>query len=160
MSLRTWKKEFYPKAPTKRMTELQAIEHSLQKWKGLRKANLKKHGVFQDGANVWENGAFDDWITANRDTFVFDSKSCALCVKHFLNPKESSCEKCPLAALHGGTTCMDMDSVYENSVENENPSSMIESLMKLQKLYSKTKRKTAASVKTKTPKRPSASKSV
>lgn len=47
MSIKTWKEEFYPVKPRKSMTTKEAIEHSLRKWEGLRKSNLKKHGLEQ-----------------------------------------------------------------------------------------------------------------
>ena len=50
MSLKTWKKEFYPKEAIDAIkTELMATKHSLRKWRGLTKANLKKHGLVQTG---------------------------------------------------------------------------------------------------------------
>ena len=35
MSLQTWMDEFYPTPAQKFPTELEAVEHSLSKWKGL-----------------------------------------------------------------------------------------------------------------------------
>lgn len=38
MSLKTGKEEFYPVAPSEKMTKIVAIEHSILKWTGLSKA--------------------------------------------------------------------------------------------------------------------------
>jgi len=45
MTIKTWKEEFYKVKPSKRMSKVEAIQHSLLKWQGLTKSNLKKHGV-------------------------------------------------------------------------------------------------------------------
>ena len=47
MSLKTWKKEFYPQS-AKRTKQSEAVEHSLHKWRGILPANLKKHGLNRD----------------------------------------------------------------------------------------------------------------
>lgn len=91
MSLKTWKKEFYPKNPSKRMTKLEAVQHSLRKWQGITEKNLGKH-------NVWGNTTLYDG--ESDDELDLDAKSCALCVKYY--PKEESildnlpCVGCPL----------------------------------------------------------------
>ena len=46
MSLKTWKKEFYPISASRvRKDAIAAIEHSLRKWRGLTKDQMKRHGV-------------------------------------------------------------------------------------------------------------------
>ncbi len=91
MSLITWKKEFYSR-PLKKFTRLQAIEHSLRKWEGLTRANLKKHGVepLSFIAKV---------ITDGEDTLRIDTTTCALCHKYqYTQPKGNfdECAACPL----------------------------------------------------------------
>ena len=72
MSLKTWKKEFYPPIGECIGSEVEAIEHELTKWYGFLKKNLKKHKV--------------SYYT------VFDeTTACALCkVYHY------GCSDCPL----------------------------------------------------------------
>jgi hypothetical protein len=89
MSMKSWKKEFYP-IEAKDCPEKDALQHSLQKWKGLRKENLDKHGVNLDFYAVFVKG--------KKGSVTIDSDSCALCVHH---RKLSSiglidCSKCPL----------------------------------------------------------------
>lgn len=43
MSLITWKAKFYPEPANARMSKRDALLHSLRKWEGLTKENLKKH---------------------------------------------------------------------------------------------------------------------
>lgn len=106
MSFATWKKEFYPVKPSKRMTTIQAIEHSIQKWEGLRKENLDKHDVRLDYSmrNVVGEG---------REHLDIDTKSCALCVKFMREDTYDDkgiyigepCQNCPLYISRGGYPC-------------------------------------------------------
>ena len=82
MSIKTWKKEFYPVSATSRMSKKAAIEHSIKKWEGLLPENLKKHVVISKYGDI-----HDDEIN-----FEISDQSCALCQKYFLE----CCIKCPL----------------------------------------------------------------
>lgn len=52
MSLKTWKKEFYPTKPSHKWTWLECIEHSLRKWRGATEENCQKHNVEFSGFAV------------------------------------------------------------------------------------------------------------
>jgi len=98
VSLATWKAEFYPK-PANRVAKKDALAHSLQKWKGLTKAALKRHGL-----TVW-GGSISDGV----DCMFVGDEACALCV-HYLSKDVTSddrvaCEACPLAKSRAGTSC-------------------------------------------------------
>jgi len=83
MSLKTWKKEFYP-IPADKCPKSKAIAHSLQKWTGALKKNLKKHGCFIAATSV------DD----DDDRLLFGIDTCAAC-QHYLHG-DRDCSECPL----------------------------------------------------------------
>ena len=85
MSIKTWKAEFYPTKPTKRMSKKDAILHSLRKWEGLTKENLDKHGLDIICGNLYDE---------NDDEFEINSDTCSLCVKYWHG--EDECATCPL----------------------------------------------------------------
>lgn len=74
MSIKTWMREFYEELPDclARWYWRQAIEHSLRKWEGFKKANLQKHGCRWDDAG---NSRIQDEVD---DVFYVDGDSCAL----------------------------------------------------------------------------------
>ena len=116
MSLETWKQEFYSQPAADVKPEL-AVDHSLQKWIGLRSGNLKKHGV----AILAEGSVYDPKDPACR--INIDADSCALCI-HF-----RGCPRCPLfAALN--RSCDGDDSVYLHWIRTRNPEPMIAALQK------------------------------
>lgn len=95
MSLKTWKKEFYPKEAIDAIkTELMATKHSLRKWRGLTKANLKKHGLVQTGDFIHKKNNFIEKL-------CIDDSSCALCCFN----EDSSCEPCILYKVRGKESC-------------------------------------------------------
>jgi hypothetical protein len=122
MSLKTWKKEFYPVEPKKRMTKKQAIEHSLRKWTGLLPSNLVKHGVYKMSKYIqgFENST---------DDLRIDGNSCALCVKYI--EAKDNCEACPLAKYLGHPCDMEEEYPYTLWLDSENPKPMIKALKKL-----------------------------
>jgi hypothetical protein len=94
MSKKSWKEEFYPVAISKVKSEIDSIKHSLQKWIGLRKKNLKKHGI-EEGSN---NYAYAYWYP-----IWIDMTTCALCrnfccEEEYFNSKNNKggCSACPL----------------------------------------------------------------
>ena len=125
MSLQTWKQEFFPIEPSKRMTKKQAINHSILKWTGLTKGNLKKHGVVQNGNEIrygW------DWMDIT-------SGSCALCVKYLDGEwvdQLGACKRCPLAQ-HLGHPCEGVGSnrPYSKWLDTGNANPMIKALKAL-----------------------------
>lgn len=124
MSLQSWKDEFYPKEPTKRMTKVAALKHSIQKWTGLLPKNLEKHGLEKVGRWISEkeNAALD---------FFIDSNTCALCVR-FLNENpngdEHECKKCPLFKSYITHPCEGEGSKYAAWIRRENPRPMLRAL--------------------------------
>ena len=86
MSLNTWKDEFlgeeYPSDP------LGALDHSIKKWEGLSKENLRKHNLVQLGTFIEErsNPSINERIGAS---------NCALCI-HFMFEGISECVNCPI----------------------------------------------------------------
>lgn len=96
MSLETWKKEFYP-VEAKGVSKEDAIEHSLQKWKGLSEKNLKKHGLVQELCFIEEEGS--------SLCMELGGESCALCWHDLHNTNKNYCGACPLAIARGGISC-------------------------------------------------------
>lgn len=126
MSLKTWKAEFYPVAPKKSMTTKEAIEHSLAKWIGLRKKNLKKHGIT---VGFFRDAMFDD---SSAKGFEINGSTCALCKKFYNHDAENECEKCPLFSVLG-KACDDGDnddSPFYLWMLEKKPEPMIKALKK------------------------------
>ena len=136
MSLKTWKAEFYPKPPRKRMTKREAIEHSLRKWKGLRGKALQRHKVAISVDAVIDARDLD-LVVREQDCLEIDMDSCALCAKYFneegysfLSEEDSSCDKCPLAKLLG-TSCDNRGGPYRTWRDTGDPEPMIRALKAL-----------------------------
>lgn len=131
MSLKAWKKEFYS-TPADKVSKKNAVAHSLKKWQGLTKANLKKHGVRHD---------IDDCgIEADKYTLSIDCGTCALCKHHY--DDLTQCATCPLAIVRGKVRC---DSITDSEAispfscwrSDFNPAPMIRWLKKALKAESK-----------------------
>lgn len=89
MSIQSWAREFYPK-PAKEIAskdgdDLSLVNHSIQKWKGLNKATLKKHNLVLSGQDICEQNK-------GEGMFTIDSDSCALCRVY----EDENCRECPL----------------------------------------------------------------
>lgn len=124
MSFATWKKEFYPCVPDPKWDDIKCLEHSIQKWIGLRPENLDKHGVIFDWMGVHER--------ANSISLEIAFSSCACCIRaeatheaHIADTcshveteegcndcepltghaHEQYCEYCPLYQSRGGFAC-------------------------------------------------------
>ena len=116
MSLESWKQEFYP-VEARDVLKASAIGHSLQKWKGLRSENIRKHEV---PVRSWRN-----------NNFVCGA-SCALCT-HYLEPARPPlprCTECPLYKLRGGYPCdfetpSEILSPYSAWTDDSDPEPMI-----------------------------------
>jgi hypothetical protein len=119
--LKAWKKEFYPTRADTRMSKIDAVRHSLRKWKGLLPENLDRYD-----------------LTANFIDFALpvNGDSCALCQKYYdtsFPNDESRCQKCPLAQVLG-QRCDYRDDEYTSPWHSfslgKNPVPMIEALEK------------------------------
>jgi len=124
MSFKTWKAEFYPKPPNKRTTAVEATKHSLRKWEGALKKNLKKHSVrFEDGA-----------VQDDDDFLAFDGSSCALCLRFYADLDSEPCMRCPLFKVVGyGCGCGEESDIYIDATEG-NPKFMVAALRKALRL--------------------------
>jgi len=133
MSLQTWMDEFYPTPTRKFPTELEAVEHSLRKWKGLTKENLKKHHVIKSGSLLRDDAY---------ERFFIDSTTCALCQQHTENSEDfADCDKCILKKVNvsefdgqhyrcDATLLEKGVGIYQEFVSYGNPQPMIELLEK------------------------------
>lgn len=118
MSLRTWKKEFYPESAKKAAKRGvgAAIEHSLRKWQGATEENAERHGVSIRG------GA--PGIAGKYGKLIFDCTTCALCSLFY----EDGCKGCPLVH-EDGSRCYSMDRGFSNFADMDlGPDLMIHEL--------------------------------
>jgi len=130
MSMKSWKEEFYPVRPSKKMSKLKAIQHSLTKWEGLLQKNLKKHkvrvAIFWDLVDTHENSE------ESPEYFMIDADSCALCVKYM---DEDSmvhlCISCPLYNTLGKCCgAGEPDDPFTRWKDESDPKPMIKALKK------------------------------
>lgn len=117
MSLKSWLDEFYP-VPASKVSKEDALEHSIQKWKGLLPDNLKKHNVAYRGEEILSCD-----ITDIVQSFMFTASSCALC-KHWYDG-DSGCPECPLVKA-GHICCEEFGSAWRDRYNN--PARMIAEL--------------------------------
>lgn len=125
--IESWKKEFYPK-PAHRTAKKHAVSHSLQKWMGFTRKNLKKHGL-------------DISLIVN--SFDVNSETCALC-HHYID--NDACSNCPLYQVREETRCdwmMPNESLspYNSFISNSDPLPMIKWLRRALKHEQKNKSK-------------------
>lgn len=127
MSLKTWKKEFYP------ITALQAkrtldvvglVEHAIQKWTGLKKSNLQKHDGYKADSMYWVNFGEGSYLDVTTET-------CSLCREFW----QEFCTGCPLYESRGQARCdqqldKEKDSPYGTWMDTGSPSSMLKALRK------------------------------
>lgn len=111
MSDKSWIEEYYPVLVSK-VKECNALQHSLQKWIGLRQENLAKHGI-------------------KNPPIAVGSGTCALC-RHYAT---DGCSQCPLAQSRNGTPCdsaTDDEEVspYRAYTREDGPEEMIIALYK------------------------------
>lgn len=133
MSLQTWMDEFYPTPAQKFPTELEAVEHSLRKWKGLTQENLDKHAMRRFKWSIGESV---------EKSLIIDSTTCALCQQHYdAYSNIADCDKCVLKKVNVSVEngeqyscdqCMpeDSESKYKIFLYEANPQPMIELLEK------------------------------
>lgn len=129
MSLNIWKKKFYPKEPIKNISNKVAIDHSIQKWIGLKKENLFKHDL-----KKFDNESWIDDKSGENPTFDIDGSTCALCIRNTYNDI-IDCTNCPLFIARGNVQCdearIDEElSPFDNWRINSDPESMLAWLYK------------------------------
>ena len=108
MSVESWKAEFYPTKAREVKTALEAIEHSLRKWRGAKAEALARHKVAYAGHQVYDQ----------EDNFEFDWGSCALCQVFLLKTRD--CKGCPLLK-ETCRSCGMIRSVYELGADDPRP---------------------------------------
>jgi hypothetical protein len=128
MSLRSWKKEFYPISAVKaaRGTMLESLQHCLCKWTGLRPDALTRHKLKLDYGG----------ISDGTSEFDFDFESCALCVRFHDEDQDSvDCDRCPLFAVRKCTCDVPIRgeeySPYRTGIYNDDPEPMIRLIEKV-----------------------------
>jgi hypothetical protein len=142
MSLSTWKKEFYPISASK-CSKKNAAAHSLKKWEGLIKKNLKKHSLAIDPPELYDPKNEENSYSEN--CFEFNETTCSLCVKYYSDENWSpdnddlSCKKCPLYKVLGNMSCTERGQPYYTFTDTGNPVPMINALKKVVNLEKKHK---------------------
>lgn len=127
MSLASWMAEFYP-IPADKVPIEQAVSHSLQKWIGLRQANLENHDCKINRNNsVCEVGTEYD---RHSEVLEIQGSSCSLCHHHRIR---LSCKTCPLYQHLGGRQCDNeqlngTSSAFDSWQYDTNPEPMIKAL--------------------------------
>ena len=139
MSLKTWKKEFYPKS-AKRTKISEAVEHSLQKWRGILPDNLKKHGLERDINRIDEVAPPADRYGSlylrpyvnNRPDFRLDDETCSLCVWYYNDDASDECSSCATCPLFKATgkSCADGESLYSEAIYDGKVNRMVKALAK------------------------------
>lgn len=114
MTMETWKAEFYPVPADTPMTDIEALEFSIQKWKGYRKENLDRHGLEVDpycNADIVQldynerlSGQLGRPAYRKVAYFSFNSDTCPLC--HIFLYANNNCSACVITkqlgmACHG-----------------------------------------------------------
>jgi len=126
MSIQSWKKEFYPVDASKcRKSILKALKHTLLKYTGTLKKNLKKHDIEKEKGS----GRLFDCRGMSYGKFGFGEDTCALCPNNF-----PDCSTCIL--YKSGNGCLedyDEDKInpYRFFVSDSDPKPMIRILKKL-----------------------------
>ena len=97
MSLKSWMKEFYPTEAFSKKALAEPVTHSLRKWKGLTKTNLRKPGLVKnpDDDFIYKD---DNAVLDQRDRFDIDAENCACCMRY--DPNNQDCDDCPLMQFH------------------------------------------------------------
>ena len=123
MSLDTWKEEFYPVTALDLVmdgaSKLELIRHSLKKWRGLTKENLKKHDIAYASSRIF----------CKDGTLEINSQTCALCMKH-----QFTCEGCPFEKLRE-TDSEPCNLQYREFLKRQDPVPMIEALEQLEQMW-------------------------
>lgn len=96
MSFKEWKEKYYPVAAeeiaiTKGVGPIKLIQHSLQKWKGLRLSELEKYDLL----------SAPKWIHCEMTLkkLSISDESCSLCQKYYSSRMQ--CHNCPIYKAMG-----------------------------------------------------------
>lgn len=138
MSISSWIKEFY-RVPADEVKPENAAAHSLRKWTGLLKSNLKKHKLGHNSGNYLFNHSYSSGD--GKAVFEVSYDTCALCQ----NAKDAYgtvvCHTCPLYEIQGNEGCgVRTGDPFQVWYDNSNPRPMIANLKKLVKLQQKAKK--------------------
>jgi hypothetical protein len=122
MSIESWTAQYY-KRPAKAAatSPLDAVKHSLKKWKGLKAKNRREHDLVVKNHKIYDGDG---------DSLSIDGSTCALCV---LMKRENSfipdCDNCPITKATGKACCGgDSDDPYNTWTFSGNPKPMIKVL--------------------------------
>lgn len=122
MGIESWKDEFYSEDASEYADkpEIEAVRHSLKKWRGLRLENKNKHGVY----------LFKSVLTdADNGKLHINAGSCALCMRDETQQKGTQYDSCDLCILQKlGDCCDNENSSYDHFIKTSDPEPMIESL--------------------------------
>jgi len=115
-----WLKKYYPvEAETlANASDIECVQHSLNKWRGLTKDVLEKYGLVSD----------ESLIEGDNFSFYIDDDSCALCVKYLV--QEVMCTGCPLSKQLGKPCDANYIAPYSIFIRTGNPLLMIKALEK------------------------------
>ena len=102
MSKHPWLEAHYPQhAEECTDSELEAVEHAILKFEGLKPEVLKEHGLYLENCHVMtqEDEDSDDIL------LHYSSTSCALCHRHRDEDGHLKCNECILSELRNGYAC-------------------------------------------------------
>lgn len=101
MSLTTWKAEFYPCSAHAMETAspVDVVQHSLNKWRGMRIENLTRHGC--------KSTTYRDVSDSEGYILIISGSSCSLCQAYLGKEGDdgSRCSKCPLCVVRDSRPC-------------------------------------------------------
>lgn len=135
--MKTWLEIYYPECADE-TKKIDAIRHSLRKWIGLKKENLRRFNVSLSevdySAHVFKPKDADP--ESRMILLEIDSESCALCFWYYkerfsIINGEHPCSACPLFDPINEKSCSDLHSPYYVFAETRDPSDMIKALRKI-----------------------------
>jgi hypothetical protein len=118
-----WKEKYYNidgREPSDeyflKMTDEEALRHSIRKWEGARAENLAPLGLkYIDRKIEYKDTIFE----GEGGYFHFFGDSCALCHKY--EWLEDNCDNCPLVRTHTGYECDQENSPWRKSKHYPEP---------------------------------------
>ena len=125
MSLDTWKAKFY-QIPADKCKKKDATAHSILKWSGLKKSELRKHGVTNYVYFISDEQGHE---------LAIDGGACALCTFHWRSETDyrDKCFQCP-GVIANGYPC---DDAYGAYIETGKTATMMRWLKKIEKNHDK-----------------------
>lgn len=138
MSIETWRKAHYPKSAEEASgSDKEALEHSIVKWRGLRRKAFARHGVQYTLGCLWDK-------QHSMNALPMGNSTCALCVRHTTNPTEEICVNCPLYKARGNVNCFtakgrEVMSPWHQFTLARDPEPMIRWLIKARKFVAEEK---------------------